>query len=250
MIRKSILLAALVIPLVSVQAQDKKSKSPKTTISIVKEVDGKTTRIDTTFTDADHVTIEAFFKKNGVNTPPPPPPPPPAPPIPGVPPPPLPEEESSFNFHFCMPEFETSFEFDLEKEMKNLKESLQDLKIDIKTNLNEEELENIQKDLEKEMEHLKDEIKKQNRAKRENIRKKTGTNHTSAEDNLGYIYKISTPENGTSTVIAGISDEPIIVAGTRLDKNYAYTYCNTRKEVKKQSKIRTLMNKVIERILD
>lgn len=270
--RNTILLLALLLIGGPIHAQNKKSDK-KTTITIVNEENGKRTVIDTTFINADQETIDAFLQAQGMNKPVPPPAPP-APPVPpgkmkhGVPPvppvppaPPAPEDESSFNFHFEMPDID----IDIEKELEKAQEALEKAREVMEKELSKEKLQEMREDIQKNLKELEKEIEKAGKSKKVIIRSKTGNVDTDPDNTTGYIYNYSSPAYSYSYTLpsysygyssAGNELEPLVDLND-LDTNikigcngnsYAYSYPYV--VVNHKSKFRKLVDKVVNWILE
>ncbi|MEP7264312.1 MAG: hypothetical protein ABI772_07440 [Bacteroidota bacterium] len=267
---KSVLMMSVLVTAscINLNAQQRPS-SKKTTIRIVTEENGKKTIIDTTFIDADPATLDAFMQMNGMTSPEPPPPPPapPAPPmpltddlpmVPPIPPmPPMPPmpDESSFNFHFDMPDFDVNFNNDLNERMEDVKEQLENAKENLQKamefHFDQKEFEMRMEEIQKQLKDIKIETEKNNR-KNIKSRKKTSGVDIDTDDNTGYIYNYSYPGYTYSYSSAGINDEPVIDIKENNSNGYntCFSYSTTCGETKHRSKFRNFMNKVVEKILE
>jgi hypothetical protein len=283
--RNIILLSALLISAGNIQAQNKSDK--KTTITIINEENGKKTVIDTTFINADKETIDAFLQAQGMKKPGPPPPPsgkhrvppvPPAPPVAPVPPvhgvapvppvpPAAPDDESSFYFHFDMPDLDADIHMDIERELEKAQEYLEKAREAMDEHFNKEKLEEIREDLKDQLKDLEKEIEKAGKHKRVIIRSKTGNIDTDLDNTTGYIYNYSTPGStlvplnysysysmpALNSLYAGSGDEPIVIGNADMYNgalgSYSYNFPSCA-EVKHKSKFRKLVNKVWNWILE
>lgn len=166
-----LILLLVITTSVNSNAQKSDKSNKQVTIKIVSEEDGKKTVIDTTFTTADDVSIEAFLKDKGIKSQNPP-----APPIPPTPPsPPAPpkhrtssdqdENQSKYEYSYKVDDNgdhkEINISIDMDKIERALEEADRQLEdaFNKSASLTKEEIRKIKKEVEASLKELKSDIK-------------------------------------------------------------------------------------------